>query len=97
MSHEICIDGFPPTVTAEELKILFSECGPVLSVDLVRSVEGSSMGVARLQMESSEAAENAVRMFNRAKLDGRTLLVFSNSTITQTDKVDFTPGRNDCG
>ena len=36
MSNEVCVEGFPPTVTEQELKDLFSECGPVLSVEMAR-------------------------------------------------------------
>ena len=79
MNDHICVDGFPPSLTQEELKILFSECGAVLSVELLRSADGNSLGVAWLQMESSQAAQNAVRLFHHTQLGGRTLLVYQSS------------------
>lgn len=87
MSSEICVDGFPPSVTEEELKILFSECGAVLSVEVLRSAKGNSLGVAYLQMESAQAVEKAVQLFHHATLEGRTLLVSHNSQAKPAERA----------
>ena len=73
---EVCVEGLPPSITVQELKDLFSECGPVFSVELMTTVEGHPMGIAKVTMGQVEGAEKAVRILNHIQLDGRTLLVF---------------------
>jgi RNA recognition motif-containing protein len=76
MPQEILVDGLPPSFTEEELKLLFSTCGLVLSVEIEMTLEGLQLGIARVQMGSIEEAEQAVRHMDHATLRGRTLLVF---------------------
>ena len=89
MSHEVCVEGFPPSITEDELRHLFSACGTVVSVDMARTVEGRPLGFATVQMASAEAVERAIRTVHRVKLDGRTLLVFSPSQISQNESASF--------
>ena len=76
MSTEVCVEGFPPSTTVQELKDLFSECGPVLSVELAMTVDGHPLGIAKVKMGQVEGAQKAVRLLHHVQLGGRTLLVF---------------------
>jgi hypothetical protein len=76
MSQDILVEGIPPDVTEAELRHLFSACGEVLSVSIEKTLEGVSLGVARVQMSSPEEAEQVLRSFHRVHISGRTLLVF---------------------
>ena len=76
MPHEIIVEGFPPSVTDEELKRLFSTYGQVLSVRTERTEEGFPLRIARVRMGSMQDAEEAVTSMHHATLDGCTLLVF---------------------
>ena len=57
MSAEVCVEGFPPSMTVQELKDLFSECGPVLSVELGTAVDGQPLGIAKVEMGQVEGAK----------------------------------------
>jgi RNA recognition motif-containing protein len=76
MSQDILVDGIPPYVTEAELRHLFSACGEVLAVSIQKTLEGVSLGVARVQMSSPEEAEQVLRSLHRVQISGRTLLVF---------------------
>ena len=76
MSHEVYVDGFPASVTEVELRHVFAQCGPVLSVQVLTTVEGLSLGIARIRMASGEGVEQAIGLLHHATLNGRTLFVF---------------------
>jgi RNA recognition motif-containing protein len=80
MSQEVYVDGFPASVTEVELRHVFAQCGPVLSVEILTTVEGLSIGIARIRMASGEDVERAIGLLHHATLNGRTLLVFRSST-----------------
>ena len=82
MSIEVYVEGFPPSVTEQELKDLFSECGPVLSIQMATTVEGCPLGFARVQLGVVEEAEQAIRTLHHVKLGGCTLLVYRGSQVS---------------
>ena len=76
MRQELCVEGFPLTVTQEELKSMFSACGLVLSVELESTENGLPLGIARVEMGSAEEAQRALRLLHRTTVGGRRILVF---------------------
>ena len=82
MSSEVCVEGFPPTVTEQELKNLFSDCGPVLSVEVATTDDGQPLGFATVEMGQDDAAERAIRTLHHVQLGGRTLLVYRSPQIS---------------
>ena len=50
MACTLHVEGFPPSVTQEELVGLFSTFGTVVSTDIARTQEGQSMGLAEVVM-----------------------------------------------
>lgn len=58
------------------IEALFSEAGPVQSVNLVRDrATGQSRGFAFVEMETEEGARNAIEKFHERELEGRRLTV----------------------
>ena len=76
MWQETIVEGFPRSLTEEELKRLFSKYGQVLSVGMERTEEGLPLRIARVRMGTIEEAERAVMSMRHATLDGCKLLVF---------------------
>jgi RNA recognition motif-containing protein len=76
MSTSLFVEGFPPSVSAQELFALFAPYGRVKSVELATSWDGRPLRIAEIQMERSEDAEWAIRLLHRSHLDGELILVF---------------------
>jgi RNA recognition motif-containing protein len=58
------------------IEALFSEAGPVQSVNLVRDrATGQSRGFAFVEMETEEGARAAIEKFHEMELEGRRLTV----------------------
>jgi RNA recognition motif-containing protein len=76
MSTPLFIEGFPPSVSAQELFALFAPYGRVISVELATSWDGRPLRIADIQMERSEDADWAVRLLHRSHMDGELILVF---------------------
>ena len=58
------------------IETLFTEAGPVASVNLVRDrATGQSRGLAFVEMETEEGAKAAIERFHEMELEGRRLTV----------------------
>jgi RNA recognition motif-containing protein len=76
MSQKLFIGGLPFSTSTEELRHLFNQVEGLKSVDVVTDRDtGQSRGFGFAEMETAEAAEEAVRKFNGYALGGRTLKV----------------------
>lgn len=70
------------------IQSLFSQAGPVQSVNLVRDrATGQSRGFAFVEMESEDGARTAIEQFHEKELDGRRLTV--NEARPQAPRGDF--------
>ena len=88
MSTEVCVEGFPPTVTEQELKDLFSACGTVLSIQMETTEEGHPMGFAEVVMANQTEADNAMEALHLVYLHGRLLLVFDDYACTDHEQTE---------
>jgi RNA recognition motif-containing protein len=75
MSAHVYVEGLPTSATEEDLTTLFSECGTVLSVQIARTEDGSSIGIAEVQMARAEEAEQIIHDMHHVRLHGQLLLV----------------------
>jgi RNA recognition motif-containing protein len=76
MAQKLFIGGLSFSTSTERLRELFSQVEGVESVAVVTDRDtGQSRGFGFVEMASSEAAAEAVRVFNGQTLDGRTLKV----------------------
>ncbi|HOG16558.1 MAG TPA: RNA-binding protein [Syntrophales bacterium] len=76
MNKKLYVGNLSASVTDEDLKSNFSQCGTVLSVNVVKDrYTGASRGFGFVEMETAEAAQAAITKFNGGQLDGNTIIV----------------------
>ena len=76
LSTSIFIEGFPLSVSAQDLFALFAPYGRVESVELATSWDGRPLRIAEVRMERSEDADWAIRLLHRSDMDGERIIVF---------------------
>lgn len=76
MNKNLYIGNLSVKVTEEDLKANFSEVGKVVSVNIVKDkYTGLSRGFGFVEMETEEAAKEAIQKFNGGQLLGNTITV----------------------
>ena len=76
MAQKLFVGGIAFTTTSEGLRTFFAQSGSVVSADVVMDqATGRSRGFGFVEMETAEAAEQAVAQLNGRDLDGRALRV----------------------
>lgn len=76
MSRKLYVGNLNYTTTEQELRDAFSAVGPVASVSLVMDREtGRPRGFGFVEMETAEAAQEAIEKLNNSELGSRTLTV----------------------
>ena len=76
MSKELYIGNLSADVTEEDLNHNFSTVGKVLSVAIVKDrYSNQSRGFGFVEMESEEAARQAIEQFNGGELHGKRIKV----------------------
>jgi RNA recognition motif-containing protein len=76
LSTSIFIEGFPLSVSAQDLFALFAPYGRVESVELATSWDGRPLRIAEVSMERSEAADWPIRLLHRSEMNGERIIVF---------------------
>jgi RNA recognition motif-containing protein len=76
MEVRLYVGNLAKSTTAEELKTLFAQAGPVSVVDLVKDRDsGESKGFAFITMGEQTEADKAISMFNAYSLADHELKV----------------------
>lgn len=76
MNKKLYVGNLLYEVTDEELKELFSQAGNVVSSAVIRYQDtGRSKGFGFVEMDTEEAAQKAIDMFNGQDNKGRKLVV----------------------
>ena len=76
MSRKLYVGNLSYTTTEQELRDAFSAIGPVASVSLVLDRDtGRPRGFGFVEMETAEAAAEAIEKLNNSELGSRTLTV----------------------
>ncbi len=76
MSQKLFIGGLPFNTSTDELSQLFKQVPGVENVTIATDRDtGRSRGFGFVEMDTSEAATEAVRKFNGTTLGGRTITV----------------------
>ncbi len=76
MVTSLFIQGYPASVTAQEVYVLFTPYGTVRSVELATSWDAWPLRIAEVQMERSEDADWAIRLLHGSEMDGEIIEVF---------------------
>jgi RNA recognition motif-containing protein len=76
MGRRLFVGNLSFNTDERRLEELFQSVGPVDSVNIVRDqATGRARGFAFVEMQSDEAAQNAIQQLNEKELDGRKLAV----------------------
>lgn len=76
MSRRLFVGGLPWKTKSEELGQLFSRFGPVESAKVIADrYTGRSKGYGFVEMDSEEAAHEALEGLNNTEYEGRTITV----------------------
>lgn len=76
MGAKLFVGSLSWGVTDEMLKEAFEKAGVVLSARVITDREtGRSRGFGFVEMETAEAADAAIEMWNEQELDGRPVIV----------------------
>ena len=76
MNKNLYIGNLPAKITEEDLKANFSAVGKVVTVNVIKDkFTGLSRGFGFVEMETEEAAKEAIQRFNGGQLLGNTITV----------------------
>jgi len=76
MNKKLYIGNLASGVTEEELKGNFATVGNVVSLAIIRDkFTGLSKGFGFVEMETEEAAQEAIKQFNGGELHGKIIVV----------------------
>lgn len=76
MSIKLYVGNLPYNMTEEELKVLFSEAGNVVSAKIITDRQtGQPRGFGFVEMESKAEGQKAISMLNGRTIEGRPLTV----------------------
>lgn len=76
MGKKLYVGNLSYSTTEEDLRVLFSEVGTPASVTIITDrYSGQSKGFAFVEMESDQAAQDAIQRFNDYEVGGRNLKV----------------------
>ena len=76
MNKKLYVGNLSYSTTEEELRNLFSEVGSIVSVTIITDrMSGRSKGFGFVEMETEEAAQEAIERLNNYELNQRALTV----------------------
>lgn len=76
MEYKIYVGNLPYSTTDADLQSMFAQAGTVKSATVIKERDsGRSKGFGFVEMDSQEAMDNAISMFNGKDLGGRALSV----------------------
>ncbi len=76
MNKKLYIGNLKYSVTADELRTLFTQAGTVVDAVVISDkYSGRSKGFGFVEMEGEDQAQKAVEMFNGKDYQGRNLIV----------------------
>ncbi|MBI4062845.1 MAG: RNA-binding protein [Elusimicrobia bacterium] len=77
MSKRLFVGNLSPETKDEDLQKVFSECGKVISTQVIKSKfdPAQSRGFGFVEMESETDAKNAVTKLNGTEINGRKIAV----------------------
>jgi len=76
MGNKLYIGNLPFSATDDSLREMFGQAGRVESARIIRDQDtGRSKGFGFVEMSTEQEASDAIKKFNGAELDGRSLTV----------------------
>ena len=76
MNKKLYVGNLSYSTTEDDLRTLFVECGPVVSVSIITDrATGQSKGFGFVEMETVKAAEQAIAKYNNFEFNRRNITV----------------------
>lgn len=95
MAKRLYVGNLPYAASEDDIRQLFSQAGTVESVSLPTDRQtGQSRGFGFVDMSTNEDADNAIRMFDGYRMDGRQLRV---NVAREREERGFGGGRGQYG
>ena len=93
MALKLYVGNLSYTTTEDGLRDLFSEAGGVTSSSVIKDkISGRSRGFGFIEMDTEDAAQKAVEMFNGKEFEGRKLVVNEAQPMTPRPQRSFDRG-----
>jgi RNA recognition motif-containing protein len=73
---KLYVEGFPSTLTDDELAKLFSQFGIVVSAVIARTIADESRCLGNVEMITIEEADKAIKALHRTRIDEKLIQVF---------------------
>lgn len=76
MNNKLFVGNLPYSITNPQLEELFSKYGKIVSVKIITDkFSGQSKGFGFVEMETEEAAGEAIKNLNGTDMEGRAMIV----------------------
>ncbi|MEK7521323.1 MAG: RNA-binding protein [Patescibacteria group bacterium] len=76
MQKRLFVGNLPYQIDNSQLETLFSQCGQVVSANVIMDrMTGRAKGFAFVEMSTEEEAQNAIQTLNGKDLEGRAIVV----------------------
>ncbi|MCX6805444.1 MAG: RNA-binding protein [Candidatus Saccharibacteria bacterium] len=76
MAAKLYVGKLPYATTEDQLKTMFGAHGTVVSAQVITDRDtGQSKGFAFVEMETEEAAQEAIKALDNSEVDGRNIVV----------------------
>ncbi|CAK9186022.1 unnamed protein product [Ilex paraguariensis] len=76
---EVFVGGLAPTITEDKIREVFSTCGEILEVRLIKDPKGNLKGFCFVRFATKEAAQKAVKEKSGLMLEGRKIGVLPST------------------
>lgn len=76
---EVFVGGLPRSTDEEKIRKVFSDCGEIVEVRMIKDQKGNSKGFCFVRFATKEAAARAVREKSDTLLDGKKIGVLPSS------------------
>ncbi|PIN06624.1 Splicing factor 3b, subunit 4 [Handroanthus impetiginosus] len=76
---EVFVGGLPRSISEEKVKELFSACGEIVEIRMIKDPKGNLKGFCFVRFATKEAASRAVREKSGTMLDGKKIGVLPSS------------------
>lgn len=94
MENKLYVGNLAFTTTDEDVQILFGQAGVVKSVSVIKDREtGRSRGFAFVEMDTADAAQEAISQFNGIQFQGRQIKVNIARPREDRPRKKFNEGR----
>ncbi|KAA6385310.1 MAG: hypothetical protein EZS28_019162 [Streblomastix strix] len=94
-NSNVYIAGYGTDLREEDLRMIFSNYGTIINMNMLKDKNGLSRGAAFIRLNSNQEAINAVNALNGTKLNGRIIYAKIHNSSTVRNGKEFIMGVDD--